>query len=137
VSAALENRGHLICGEEVPSASGAQFYDVDPATGLPFARFAPGAAEDVDRGVSAARAAQPAWSECDPFERGRILGRLGELLEAHAGELAELEARDVGKPLSEARRDVALAVRTWIYYAGWPTKLTGTTNPADPGGRRS
>lgn len=53
--------------------------------------------------------------------------------EAHAGEFAELEARDVGKALSEARRDVALAVRTWIYYAGWPTKLTSTTNPADPG----
>jgi aldehyde dehydrogenase (NAD+) len=39
----------------------------------------------------------------------------------------------VGKPLREAQRDIGLAVRTWTYYAGWPTKLTGTTNPADPG----
>jgi aldehyde dehydrogenase (NAD+) len=69
----------------------------------------------------------------DPFDRGRILQRLGELVESHAAELAELESRDVGKPVREAERDVSLAVRTWIYYAGWPTKLTGTTNPADPG----
>ena len=62
-----------------------------------------------------------------------MLHRLGELLEAHAGELAELEARDVGKPVREAHRDVALAVRTWLYFAGWPTKITGTTNPADAG----
>ncbi|HYY04614.1 MAG TPA: aldehyde dehydrogenase family protein, partial [Gaiellaceae bacterium] len=52
---------------------------------------------------------------------------------AAADELAALEARDVGKPLREAARDIGLVVRTWTYYAGWPTKLTGTTNPADPG----
>src|SRR5919201_4095719 len=68
-----------------------------------------------------------------PPERGRILHRLAELVEGAAEELAELESRDVGKPRAEAKRDVSFAVRTWAYYAGWPTKLTGTTNPADPG----
>ncbi len=90
-------------------------------------------AEDVDCAVRAARAAQAAWGDSDPFERGRILQRVGELVEEHAAELVELEALDVGKPLREAERDVSLAVRTWIFYAGWPTKVTGTTNPADPG----
>src|ERR671937_401855 len=68
-----------------------------------------------------------------PPERERILHRLAELVEGAAEELAELESRDVGKPRAEAKRDVSFAVRTWAYYAGWPTKLTGTTNPADPG----
>jgi phenylacetaldehyde dehydrogenase len=133
VSAGAKSRGHLIGGDQVPAASGATFDDVDPATALPFATLARGDAEDVDRAVRAARSAQGAWAGVDPFERGRMLHRLGELLEAHAGELAELEARDVGKPVREAHRDVALAVRTWLYFAGWPTKITGTTNPADAG----
>ncbi|MDX6485237.1 MAG: aldehyde dehydrogenase [Gaiellaceae bacterium] len=130
---AAKSRGHLIGGVQVPAASGATFDDIDPATALPFATLAQGSAEDVDAAVQAARAAQPGWAGVDPFERGRILQRLGDLLDAHADELVALEARDVGKPLREAQRDVALAVRTWIYFAGWPTKITGTTNPADPG----
>jgi acyl-CoA reductase-like NAD-dependent aldehyde dehydrogenase len=125
--------GHLIGGHQMPAASGATFDDVDPATALTFATLARGDAEDVDRAVRAARSAQPGWEAVDPFERGRILQRLGDLLEAHGDELAALEAQDVGKPLREAQRDVSLAVRTWIYFAGWPTKITGTTNPADPG----
>ena len=126
-------RGHLIGGEQVSSRSGATFETIDPATAKPLAALALGDAEDVDRAVAAARAAQPRWAEADPYERGRILHRLAELVEGAAEELAELESRDVGKPRAEAKRDVSLAVRTWAYYAGWPTKLTGTTNPADPG----
>ena len=117
----------------MPAASGATFDDIDPATARPFATLARGDAEDVDRAVRAARTAQPAWSELDAYERGRVLERLGELIETHAEELVALEARDVGKPLREAQRDIALSVRTWIYFAGWPTKIHGTTNPADPG----
>ena len=133
MSQAVAARGHLIAGEEVGSSSGETFEDIDPATAEPLASLARGDRDDVDRAVRAARDAQPRWSETDPFERGRILQRVGELVEAHADELAELEARDVGKPRREAERDIGLAVRTWIYWAGWPTKLTGTTNPADPG----
>ncbi|MEN3340878.1 MAG: aldehyde dehydrogenase [Actinomycetota bacterium] len=129
----LGTRGHLIGGDVVAAASGASFDDVDPATAQPLASLALGGPEDVHRAVRAARAAQPYWGELDPFERGRVLERVGELVDAHQEELAALEARDVGKPVREAERDVALAVRTWIYWAGWPTKLTGTTNPADAG----
>jgi acyl-CoA reductase-like NAD-dependent aldehyde dehydrogenase len=69
----------------------------------------------------------------DPYERGLILQRLAGLIEENADELTDVEARDAGKLRGEAARDVDRAVRTWTYYAGWPTKITGTTNPADPG----
>jgi aldehyde dehydrogenase (NAD+) len=133
LSTAVESRGHLISGEEVPAASGETFDSLDPATGEPIAAVARGGAEDVDRAVRAARAALSAWRGVDPYERGRILQRLANLIEEHGDELTALEARDAGKLAGEAARDVDRAVRTWTYYAGWPTKITGTTNPADPG----
>jgi acyl-CoA reductase-like NAD-dependent aldehyde dehydrogenase len=133
MSSALESRGHLIGGDRVAAASGATFETLDPATGKPIARVALGGAEDVDRAVAAARAALPAWRDIDVYERGRMLQRLAGLIEEHGDELASLEAQDAGKLLPEAARDVDRAVRTWTYFAGWPTKITGTTNPADPG----
>ena len=133
MTVALEARGHLIGGEQVPARSGATFETIDPATAEPFARLAAGDAEDVDHAVRAARGALREWSDVDPYERSRLLQRIADLIESASSELAALEARDVGKPLREAQRDVALAARTWSYYAGWPTKITGTTNPADPG----
>jgi phenylacetaldehyde dehydrogenase len=133
MTVALETCGHLIGREQVPARSGATFETVDPATAEPFATLAAGDAEDVDLAVRTARAVLPEWSDVDPYDRGRILQRLADLIESETDELAAIEARDVGKPLREAQRDVGLAVRTWSYYAGWPTKLTGTTNPADPG----
>jgi acyl-CoA reductase-like NAD-dependent aldehyde dehydrogenase len=127
------SRGHLIGGEQVPAASGATFESLDPSTAQPLATLALGGVDDVDRAVAAARAALPEWRALDPYERGRILQRLADLIEQHADELTEVEASDAGKLTGEAARDVDRAVRTWTYYAGWPTKITGTTNPADPG----
>jgi acyl-CoA reductase-like NAD-dependent aldehyde dehydrogenase len=127
------SRGHLIGGEQVPAASGATFESVDPSTAEPLATLALGDVDDVDRAVAAARSALPEWRALDPYERGRILQRLADLIEEHADELTEVEASDAGKLHGEAARDIDRAVRTWTYYAGWPTKITGTTNPADPG----
>jgi len=127
------SRGHLIGGEQVPAASGATFESLDPSTAQPLATLALGDVDDVDRAVAAARSALPEWRALDPYERGRILQRLAGLIEEHADELTEVEASDAGKLRGEAARDVDRAVRTWTYYAGWPTKITGTTNPADPG----
>jgi acyl-CoA reductase-like NAD-dependent aldehyde dehydrogenase len=68
------------------------------------------------------------------MQRTRVLLRIAALIEEHADELAGLESRDVGKPVSEAiARDVPFTIQTWVYYAGWPTKILGTTNPAKPG----
>jgi acyl-CoA reductase-like NAD-dependent aldehyde dehydrogenase len=129
----MEARGHLIGGDQVPAASRETFESLDPATAEPLATLALGGPADVDRAVAAARSAQPVWRALDPYERGRILQRLAGLIEEREDELTEVEARDAGKLRGEAARDVDRAVRTWTYYAGWPTKITGTTNPADPG----
>jgi acyl-CoA reductase-like NAD-dependent aldehyde dehydrogenase len=127
-------RGHLIAGREVPSASGRTFQTLDPATARPIGTLADGDAEDIDAAVRAAREAQPAWAAMDPTERTRLLLRLAERIEGATEELAALETSDVGKPIAEARgRDLPVVVGTWIYHAGWPTKILGTTNPAAPG----
>jgi len=124
---------HLIDGDRVRAAAGRTFESLDPATAEPIATLPLGDAEDVDRAVAAARRSLPAWRDLDAYERGRMLERLTRLIEAHAEELTAIESRDAGKLLGEAARDIDRAVRTWSYYAGWPTKITGTTNPADPG----
>ncbi|HEX8100943.1 MAG TPA: aldehyde dehydrogenase family protein, partial [Actinomycetota bacterium] len=132
--ATIPTRGHLIAGEEVPAAAGQTFDTLDPATASPLARLARGDKEDVDRAIRAARAAQPGWAAVDPMDRTRLLMRMAELVDRETDSLAETESLDVGKPIREARtRDLPTVVRTWLYYAGWPTKITGTTNPADPG----
>jgi acyl-CoA reductase-like NAD-dependent aldehyde dehydrogenase len=116
------------------AATSASFETRDPATGELLATLPVASEADVDAAVAAARDAQPAWAAVDPTRRTRLLIRLAELVDEHAGELAVLESRDVGKPIAEAStRDVKFTAQTWLYYAGWPSKILGTTNPANPG----
>jgi acyl-CoA reductase-like NAD-dependent aldehyde dehydrogenase len=115
-------------------ATDSTFQSVDPATGEVLAEVPLADEAAVDAAVTAAREAQPGWARVDPGQRTRLLFSMAQLIEANAEELAELESRDVGKPISEARsRDVRFAAQTWLYYAGWPSKILGTTNPANPG----
>ena len=128
--------GHLIAGQRVPSADGRTFLTVDPSTGRPIAAVSHGGAADVDRAVAAARAAlEGEWGQMTAPGRERPMLELARLMEEHAGELAELEALDNGKPVKLARVvDVRLAVEHLRYYAGWPTKIAGQTVPvATPG----
>jgi len=122
---------HLIGGVNVAPADGRTFTTVDPSTGLPIAEVAQGGREDVDRAVATARSAlQGAWGSMRAPERERLLLELAGLVEEHAGELAELEALDNGKPVKLACMvDVRLSVEHLRYYAGWPTKITGHTIP--------
>jgi acyl-CoA reductase-like NAD-dependent aldehyde dehydrogenase len=116
------------------SASAQTFQSVDPATGEVLGTLPVHGPADVDLAVHVARDAQRAWARVDPTQRTRLLIELARLIDEHADELAELESRDVGKPLAEARaRDVKFTAQTWLYYAGWPSKILGTTNPANPG----
>jgi acyl-CoA reductase-like NAD-dependent aldehyde dehydrogenase len=118
----------------IVSPTSATFETVDPATGEVLRVLPLASRDDVDASVTRARAAQPAWASLDPTARTRLLVRVSQLIDEHADELAELESRDVGKPLAEARgRDLKFASQTWLYYSGWPTKIFGTTNPASPG----
>jgi len=131
-----------IGGRWVEAASGRCFETLDPARGEPLASVASGDAEDVDRAVAAARRAfeGSAWGSITPSERGRLLGRLADAVEAHADELAQLESLDNGKPVAVARgADVPLAADCLRYYAGWATKIEGETIPVSvpfaPGAR--
>jgi acyl-CoA reductase-like NAD-dependent aldehyde dehydrogenase len=115
-------------------ATASSFDTRDPATGEVLATLPVASADEVAAAVALARTAQPAWAAVDPTRRTRLLVRLAELVDEHAGELAVLESRDVGKPIAESStRDVRFTAQTWLYYAGWPTKILGTTNPASPG----
>ena len=129
----------LIDGEWIDSASGKTFETYNPATGEPLARVAEGDRADIDRAVKAARKAFESghWPNLSPSERGRLLWKLGDLLEQHLEEFAELESLDNGKPLSVARiADVPLAVDLFRYMAGWATKIEGSTIPISVSGAK-
>ena len=131
-----KNRKMLINGQWVEAASGKTFPTYNPATGEVLARVAEGDREDIDRAVKAARAAFETgpWSKMTPSERGRLIWKLGDLLEQNLEEFAELEMLDNGKPLKIARvADVPLAVDLFRYMAGWATKIEGNTIPISAG----
>jgi phenylacetaldehyde dehydrogenase len=120
----------LINGKWVEAASGKTFPTFDPSKGEVLSQVAEGDREDIDRAVKAARAAFETgpWSKMSPSQRGRLIWKLGDLLEKHGEEFAQLESLDNGKPLSIARvADVPLAADHFRYYAGWATKIEGNT----------
>lgn len=134
--------GLLIGGKWVSAASGRTFPTYNPADEAILTHCAEGAAEDIDRAVRAARTAfeDGPWSRLIPSERGRIVWKIGDLMLQHIDELAELEALDNGKTLTEARYvDLPLSADAFHYMAGWATKITGQTisisAPYIPGGK--
>src|SRR5258708_22982303 len=125
-------RDLLIDGNWVNAASGKTFPVYDPSTGNVLALVAEAASADVDKAVKAARKAfdEGPWPRMSPSERGRLLWKLGDLIEKYIEEFATLESLDNGKPLTIARAaDVPLTVDMFRYTAGWATKITGTTIP--------
>src|SRR5437588_12758272 len=112
-------RKMLVGGQWIEAASGETLDTPDPATGKPLGRFPAGGAADVDAAVAAARRAfQGPWRKLTPHERGRLLNKVAGLIEQNGEELAQLVTLDNGKPLAEARREVATAVSWTEYYAG-------------------
>ena len=129
-------RKMFINNQWVEAASGKTFPTYNPATGEVLARVAEGDREDIDRAVKAARKAFDSgpWADMTPSERGRLMWKLGDLIEKHAEEFAQLESLDNGKPLSVARAaDVPLAIDLFRYMAGWATKIEGNTIPISTG----
>lgn len=129
----LAGQRRMLIGEHwVPAASGRTFDTLDPASGELLTRVPHADETDVARAVAAARAAfEPgsAWRRTTPRQRARLLWRAAELIDAHAEELAQLEALDNGKPLASAAGDVGVAAELFRYFAGWATKIEGTTIP--------
>ncbi len=122
----------FIGGKWLPSASGKTFDTIHPATEEVIAEVAEGDTEDVDLAVDAARAQFDGgeWSKMDARDRGRLIYRLADLIEAEADELAALETLDNGKPISDAKgADIPLVIDCLRYYAGWADKIQGKTVP--------
>ena len=124
----------LIDGGWREAAGGATIPVVNPSDGEAFAAIARAGAEDVDAAVAAARGALAGeWGRMPAFERGRILARLGQLVLAQVDDLAMLEARDVGKPLRQAKADALALARYFEFYGGAADKVHGETIPYHAG----
>ncbi len=121
---------HFINGKWVPASSGQTLPVIDPSNGVAFDTLARGNAEDVDSAVSAARAALSGpWGQMTATDRGRILSRMSEIILSRKEELARQEARDTGKPFSQARNDIEVAARYCEFYGGAADKVHGQHIP--------
>jgi phenylacetaldehyde dehydrogenase len=127
----------LIGGKWVEAKSGKTFEVEDPATQEIIAHVPAGDKADIDAAVTAARKAFETgpWSRISPGDRAKLVWKLGDLLEQHADEFAELEALDNGKPVTNARRDdVGGSIAMFRYMSGWSQRLTGETIPVSSPG---
>jgi betaine-aldehyde dehydrogenase len=106
---------------------------LEPATERVLAEVPRAGVEETDAAVARAREAFPAWRAVGPGERSAHLRRVADALEGRAAELATLEARNVGKPIADARGEMAMVVETFRYYAGAPERLLGDTIPVAGG----
>lgn len=127
----------LIDGKWVEAQSGKTFAVEDPATLETIAHVPDGGKADIDLAVAAARRAFESgpWPKMSPSERSKLVWKIGDLIEKYADELAELEALDNGKPVTNARRDdVGGSINMFRYMAGWCQRLNGETIPVSSPG---
>lgn len=122
-----------IDGKWVGPASGEYFETVDPFTARPWALVARGGEADADRAVRAAHRAftEGPWRKMHPSERGKLIHRLGTLIEEHADALAEIEVRDNGRLLAEMQHQIRYLPKWYYYYAGLADKIEGVVHPCD------
>jgi acyl-CoA reductase-like NAD-dependent aldehyde dehydrogenase len=105
----------------------------EPATEQVLAELPRAGAEEADEAVARAKAAFPAWRDVAPGDRAKLLRRLARAVEGKVEELAQLESRNVGKPISDARGEVGSVVDVFDYYAGAPERLLGSQIPESGG----
>src|SRR5205823_3694098 len=122
--------GLFIDGALVEPASGEVRELREPATGEPLGKAAMAGEGDVDRAVDAARAAlEGAWGRTPPNERSRLLHALADAIQANRKELAELEARNVGKAISSVKAELAQAVENFRFYGSATAAIRGESRP--------
>src|SRR5215467_1699981 len=127
----------LISGAWVDAIDGKTFATINPATGEVLTDVASAGQADVERAVAAARKAfddpAGAWQKMSAADRGKLLWRIGDLIEKHVEEIAEIETLDNGKPIFESRYvDVPMVADVFRYYAGFATKVHGETINSRP-----
>jgi betaine-aldehyde dehydrogenase len=106
---------------------------MEPATEGVLAELPHAGVEEADAAVARAHEAFPAWRDITPGARAALLRDIAAAVSAHAEELAQLEARNVGKPISDARGEVGMVADVFNYYAGAPERLLGDTIPVAGG----
>ncbi|HSD23060.1 MAG TPA: aldehyde dehydrogenase family protein, partial [Solirubrobacterales bacterium] len=106
---------------------------IEPATEQVLAEVPRAGAEEADAAVARAKDAFPSWRAVSPADRSALLHRLANAIEERVEELATLEARNAGKPISDARGEMGMVVETFRYYAGAPERVTGKTIPVAGG----
>ena len=127
----------VIGGETVDAADGQTFDIVNPANGRTIATAPLGGKEDVDRAVAAAQQAfedPKGWGTWAAGKRGRTLAKFADLIKKNSEELAQLESRNTGKPITSARGEVIGASLVFDYYAGAANKIFGQTIPVSKPG---
>lgn len=125
--------GHVIDGVESSPSVGDRFDSIDPWTRLPWAHAALGGRAEADAAVAAARRAfdEGPWPRMGFGERGPLLHRLADLLEERCDELASADSHDMGKPLAQARQDVARSATNFRFFADHARLSTGEALPID------
>ena len=125
----------FINGELVTGHGSKRLPQINPATGETFTEVEAGSIRDVDIAVDGAqRAFELIWRDLSPGKRSDVLFKIAHGIRQQAELIAELESRNVGKPISDARDEVALGARIFEYYAGAVTKFGGQTIPVARGG---
>jgi 1-pyrroline dehydrogenase len=125
MSVALQQLQNLVGGEWVDAVDGGTAEIINPATGEPIGEVPQGTQADVDRAVEAAKKAWPEWRESTPAERAELLLKLADAIDEHADELAEIESRNVGKPLAAARDELPVCADNIRFFAGAARILEG------------
>ena len=126
----------VIGGERVAAADGRSFDVVEPATAAPMADVAEGGAEDAHRAVNVASRAfeEGAWPRTSARERGRLLTKASFVIRERQEDLARLEARNGGKPISSARAEIDIVANVFEYWGGAANKIFGESIPIVPPG---
>ena len=106
---------------------------VEPATEEVLAEVPEAGIEEAEEAIARGKAAFPAWRAVTPGDRAKVLRRIASRLEKQVEAIARLEARNVGKPISDARGEVSMVVDVFNYYAGAPERLLGDTIPVAGG----
>ena len=106
---------------------------IEPATEEVLAEVPEAGVEDADRAVARAKAAFPGWRAVTPGDRAKLMRRYAAVVADNAERLAQLEARNVGKPIGDARGEVGMVADVFNYYAGAPERLLGNTIPVAGG----
>src|SRR6266540_1291050 len=121
----VTRRQIFIGGAWTDAADGATMEVLNPATGETIAEVPRSTAEDVDRAVEAAKAALPEWLDTTPGERAELLLKLAQILDDNAEELAQIESRNVGKPIAASRDEIPVCSDNLRFFAGAARLLEG------------